>query len=197
MKYILSFFIAAASLCRFAGTGLSAAEHPPLNIKAAFNVFSPPKSSFTLKYAPLQNLSFYAGNLSFDGLWGSFSSSAPVSPQPLKKTGRSSDVFYTSYADKGLFPLYIAADAGFADIKTVLKKTQRPKSFFRLHLPIILCVRGRHFRFPSLSAFPQKISRATSDACGLPHGKEALSITNSLKAGFCSGRRLRPFMPTH
>ena len=118
MKYILSFFIAAASLCRFAGTGLSAAEHPPLNIKAAFNVFSPPKSSFTLKYAPLQNLSFYAGNLSFGGLWGSFSSSAPVSPQPLKNTGRSSDVFYTSYADKGLFPLYIAADADFAGIKT-------------------------------------------------------------------------------
>ena len=118
MKYILSFFIAAASLCRFAGAGLSAAEHPPVNIKAAVSVFSPAKSSFTLKYAPLQNLSFYAGNLSFGGLWGSFSSSAPVSPQPLKKTGRSSDVFYTSYTDKGFFPLYIAADADFAGIKT-------------------------------------------------------------------------------
>lgn len=118
MKYILSFFIAAASLCRFAGAGLSAAEHPPVNIKAAFSVFSPAKSSFTLKYTPLQNLSFYAGNLSFGGLWGSFSSSAPVSPQPLKKAEASSEVFYTSYADTGLFPLYIAADAGFADIKT-------------------------------------------------------------------------------
>lgn len=118
MKYILSFFIAAASLCRFAGTGLSAAEHPPLNIKAAFSVFSPAKSSFTLKYAPLQNLSFYAGNLSFGGLWGSFSSAAPAAPQPLKKAGRSSDVFYTSYADKGFFPLYVAADADFAGIKT-------------------------------------------------------------------------------
>lgn len=118
MKYILSFFIAAASLCRFAGAGLSAAGHPPVNIKAAFSVFSPAKSSFTLKYAPLQNLSFYAGNLSFGGLWGSFSSSAPVSPQPLKKAAASSEVFYTSYADTGLFPLYIAADAGFADIKT-------------------------------------------------------------------------------
>lgn len=54
----------------------------------------------------------------FGGLWGSFSSSAPVSPQPLKKAAASSEVFYTSYADTGLFPLYIAADAGFADIKT-------------------------------------------------------------------------------
>ena len=118
MKYILSFFIAAASLCRFAGTELCAAENRLINIRAALPVFSPAKSSFTVKYAPLQNLSLYAGNISFGGLWGLFSSSAPVSPQPLKKAERSSDVFYTSYADKGLFPLYAAADASFADIKT-------------------------------------------------------------------------------
>ena len=118
MKYILSFFIAAATLCRFAGTELSAAERGPVNIRAALPVFSPEKSSFTLKYAPLQNLSFYAGNLSFGGLWSAFSSSAPSSLQPLKGGERSSEVFYTSYAEKGPFPLYIAADAFFADIKT-------------------------------------------------------------------------------
>ena len=117
MKYILSFFIAAASLCRFAGTELCAAENRLINIRAALPVFSPAKSSFTVKYTPLQNLSLYAGNIAFGGLWGSFSSSAPASPQPLKKVERSSDVFYTSYADKGLFPLYAAADASFADIK--------------------------------------------------------------------------------
>ena len=194
MKYILSFFIAAATLCHFVGTELCAAENRLINIRAALPVFSPAKSSFTLKYTPLQNLSLYAGNISFGGLWGSFSSSAPVSPQPLKKAERSSDVFYTSYADKGLFPLYAAADASFADIKTsifigVEKSAAAEK--------VIPCAPERHFCFLSLSAFVQKIFRAIFNAHGLPHGKEALSITNSRKAGFCSGRRLRPFMPTH
>ena len=133
MKYILSLFftvcILSLPLRSFTAPSPPAHDVPPQNFRAVRPGFKQgfqtlslgtvlyapelEKSACFLKWQPVSFFSLYAGNLSFGGLWTSFSSPAPSAGSVFKQRESGKSAFAIQMSDKGIFPLYGAVEAAF------------------------------------------------------------------------------------
>lgn len=106
MKYILSLFF---TLCAFSVP----AQSPLLSFAAAFYAPESADAVCFVKWKPFPFFSLYTGNLSFGGLWTSFSSPVPSADSALKQREQGRSAFNIQGAAEGIFPLYCAAETAF------------------------------------------------------------------------------------
>lgn len=110
MKYILSLFFAVCVL----SLPLTGVTSPQL-LSLGTVMYAPEleNSACFLKWQPVSFFSLYAGNLSFGGLWTSFSSPVPSAGSVFKQRESGKSASSIQMSGKGIFPLYGAIETAF------------------------------------------------------------------------------------
>lgn len=106
MKYIVSLFFV---LCAFSAR----AQAPLLSFAAAFYAPQSADAVCFVKWKPSSSFSLYTGNLSFGGLWSSFSNPAFSSAGALPQGESAKSVLSIQGGNTGPFPFFCAAEAAF------------------------------------------------------------------------------------